>query len=250
MLEPVETEFGTRRQFDFTGVPTKYVTAIQRRIRQRFYACIDCGDYLRAKNIEGLEKRVEMLFGRLRERLSEVDRYAEANLRSSTRFWQEIYWLGNTLDFGQVVPLSKAVSGALRLVFELMMNASANASHPEFANGTEFFVYPIRSALYIEDFRSRFRGRRHASKAMQYLIAAADYHETPLCGAVEAHDVDDIKPNLSDEDLFAWYGKLGFERVSSHPRMIMRSPEPSLSLIQRTANLTQARGALLADVLP
>lgn len=138
--------------------------------------------------------------------------------------WQEIFWLGVATSLGKTIALSRHMPPGFQALWHLMNESLPHCDHPTFRNGVELWCWAHGSVLALEELRSSERGGGHASRVMQFVVAAADVSGADLIGAVEAHPYDDRTDSLTDDQLYAWYESLGFRREGPLENSIIRDP--------------------------
>lgn len=243
---PASTGFKTLRNFDYQGVPARVTNHIQHLVKNGFLACRNCAVHIRAKDQIGLQERAHGItsipVATHQEEMPLLQALATAALT------QEIFWLGLATDFGNTVAIAKHARPATRLWFEILNISLPNADHGIFRNGVELWAWPYAAALTLDEIRSRHTGNGHAARVMNYVVAAADKFEVTLLGTVEAHDVPGTPRTLTNEQLYAWYERIGFLRqVGLQPNAIVREPRVDVSQEERDAAYVTALNALTAQ---
>lgn len=238
---PIVAEFGVRRMFDFAGLPSDFAAKIKRDLREHFTCCAACAALIRTKDVQGLQDRADFYLPEASD--SKDEKVRKIGLLVSARLNQQVFLLGNSTIFGEVVKIYDHVEPGYRVLFDIFGLSIPGSGYAKFRNGVDLWCAPIRSGLLLEEIRSSARGLGHASRVMQATITSADLHEVTLFGNVEAHSVNGA-PFLSDADLFAWYGKVGFMRSGPLTNTITRQPQTALSLSERQTAFSAAAEAL------
>ena len=242
-LAPAFTGFKTLRTFDYRGVPARLINHVQQLVRDGFFACSECAPFVRAKDQPALFERAHSILSI--PVASHEEEFPLLQALTTAALTQEIFWLGLTTDFGKTVAIAKHVSSATQLWFNMLQTGLPNADHAVFRNGVELWAWPLGDTLHLEEIRSRQAGNGHASDVMNYVAAAADKFEVTLLGTVEAHKVSTVPRILADDQLYAWYERIGFRRREGLlPNAIVREPGTAVSAEDRDSAYTIALNAL------
>lgn len=240
---PASTGFKTLRSFDYRGLPARVTNHVQNLVKNGFLACRDCAGHIRAKDQLGLQERAHSITSIPVE--THQDELPLLQALATAALTQEIFWLGLATDFGNTVAIAKHAQPAARLWFEILNISLPNADHGMFRNGVDLWAWPYATALTLDEIRSRQTGNGHAARVMNYVVAAADKFNVTLLGTVEAHEVPGTPRTLTNEQLYAWYERIGFLRqVGLQANAIVRQPRVDLSQEERDAAYMSALNAL------
>lgn len=222
-VRPPATAFNVVRQYDYRGVPPATVKYIILATKHGFPACTECANFIRAKNQLGLAASHPVQD--VTSRSYDIAR-AKKIAVSSSLMWQKIYWLGLATDLGKTIRLAQHMPAGFQSLWLLQEFALPHHDHPVFSNGVELWAYPIGEGdvLMLEELRSVNRGNGSARAVMRLIIDVADKTRATLVGHVEAHPFDNQSNHLSDEQLYAWYARLGFSREPADSDEIFREP--------------------------
>ncbi len=181
----------------------------------RFLVCEKCAELVRAKDQLGLQERVEEIYSPSKAAGVHETEAKLMGILSSTLFWQEIFWLGNSLGHGSTVALAKTISPPYRVFFDLMNASVKRDDHPVLPNLVELYIFPTSGRIWFETIRSADRKKGYAAAAMRFFLASLDLHEVNVAAIIEVDDHDSTaaaKPIMTGAELAEWFGRLGFVR--------------------------------------
>ena len=215
-----------KKTFDLRWVPPLYARGFRWCGENGFRMCKTCCNLALELNKDSLTLRADVLIPRgnlpRRERIKRHSFYVAARLQ------QQVFWLGNDGNKTQTVSIYNHVERSYRVLFDLFNLSLAHCTYPVFHNGVELWCAPHgEGGLMLEEIRSSDRGSGFAGRVLRVVAASADLHRVELFGWVEAHPVDG-KPGLTDEELYQWYGRVGFVPDRSQPNLIRRPPRTEL----------------------
>lgn len=233
--------FGVQRDFDLRGVAARLAAAIRAR-NMRFRACSACAKFVRAKDLEGLQRRATDIYA-TRSKSTRDENIAAMTALVNSLLWQEIFWLGNSLNFTNVIALSSVISPPFRVAFDMYSAGRPDVDQPTYANGVELFLWPFFEAVIVDTIRSSQRGMGYASKTMRLLTASADRHAVELIAEVEPDTYSQrLSDGLDSRGLQDWFQRLGFvlDAEDADGVTMRRKPDFTLSTDERRARYEQA----------
>ena len=205
----------------------------------RFRTCSACAAFIRSRDPESLRRRATAIYESLSKNTHEDNRVATTVLVNSL-MWQEVFWLGNSIDFTNVIALASAISPPFRVTFDMFNAGRSDADHPTYKNGVELFLWPLFDGVIVDTVQSNQRGFGHASKTMRLLVASADRHGVELMATVESDTYDpELPAGLDSDALQVWGQRLGFV-LDADGITMRRKPDLTLSSAEREARYEQA----------